>query len=532
MNFTLKQGSWLWVSGLAVLLVVGPFLAVAIALAGQVAAIDWSLLLEDAYLRSVIWFSIWQASLSTLLSVGLALPLARALARRHFAGRDLLLRVFSVALVVPAIVAVFGLVVVHGRQGWVNELLRFLDLSSGSYLYGLIGILLAHVFFNLPLATRIVLQRMETIEPESWRLASQLGMSSWQHWRVLEWPHIRAVLAPVAALIFALCFTSFAIVMSLGGGPRATTLEVAIYQAVRLDFDLPLATQLSLVQLLLCGIILWLGLRLGRPTDISHSLGMSVERPDTRAIVGKALDVLFILLGLVLVVLPLSGVVLAGINDHWLQVLGDQQLWMAAWNSLWVAMSAAFLCLFMAWGLLLMQRHTRHRWPWSAALIDALGMMTLVVPALVLGTGLFLALRNWVDVMAINLYLVLLVNSVLGLPFMLRVLTTPYLQLAQQHDRLCSSLGVSGWYRLRHIEWPVLRPAMGLGLAIVAAFSVGDLGVVALFGTPDVKTLPLLMYQRLGSYQADAAAVTAVMLLALCLLVFVLLEKGIGSRRA
>ena len=182
MNFTRKHGSWVWISGLALVLVVGPLLAVAMALAGQVAAIDWSILFEDAYLRSVIWFSIWQASLSTLLSVGLALPLARALARRHFSGRGLLLRVFSVALVVPAIVAVFGLVVVHGRQGWVNELLRFLDWSSGSYLYGLLGILLAHVFFNLPLATRIILQRMETIEPESWRLASQLGMSSWQHW--------------------------------------------------------------------------------------------------------------------------------------------------------------------------------------------------------------------------------------------------------------------------------------------------------------------------------------------------------------
>jgi thiamine transport system permease protein len=71
-----------------------------------------------------------------------------------------------------------------------------------------------------------------------------------------------------------------------------------------------------------------------------------------------------------------------------------------------------------------------------------------------------------------------------------------------------------------------------LGLAIVAAFSVGDLGVMALFGTPDVKTLPLLMYQRLGSYQAAAAAVTALVLLTLCLLVFVGLEKIVGKRRA
>ncbi|MDP6166220.1 MAG: thiamine/thiamine pyrophosphate ABC transporter permease [Gammaproteobacteria bacterium] len=527
-----RHHAWLGFSLIALGLIVGPFVVVVFALSGQFAAIDWSLLATDAYLRAVIWFSIWQAALSTVLSVGLALPLARALARRQFVGRGLLLRVFSVALVIPPIVAVYGLVVVHGRQGWVNELLRYLDLSSGSYLYGLVGILLAHVFFNLPLATRIVLQRMESIEPESWRLASQLGMSSWQHWRLLEWPHIRSVLAPLAALIFALCFTSFAIIMSLGGGPRATTLEVAIYQAVRLDFDLPLATQLSLVQLVLCSFIVWLGLRLGRPAEISHSIGVHVVRPDIGSWQSKLADVLLLLLGLVLIVLPLSGVILAGLNGHWGQVLGDAQLWLAAWNSLWVAVCAAALCLFMAWGLLLMRRHTQERWPWVAAVLESVGMLTLVMPALVLGTGLFLALRLWVDVFAINLYLVLLVNSILGLPFMLRVLTAPYLQLARQHDRLCTSLDISGWHRLRQIEWPLLKPAIGLGLAIVAAFCVGDLGVVALFGTPDIKTLPLLMYQRLGSYQADAAAVTAVVLLALCLLVFVMMEKGVGGRRA
>ena len=532
MNLAVKHYHWFWLSGLALLLVLLPFLTALGALGSYMGAIDWQLLRTDPYLRGVIWFSLWQALLSTLISVGLAVPLARALARRHFPGRDLLLQIFSVALVVPAIVAVFGLVVVHGRQGWVNGLLTSLDWSSGSYLYGLTGILLAHVFFNLPLATRIILQRMQSVPPESWRLAQQLGMSSWQHWRLLEWPHVRMVLAPVAALVFALCFTSFAVVMSLGGGPKATTLEVAIYQAVRLDFDLPLATQLSLVQLLLCGLILWLGIRLGRPTVINPSLGLKVTRPDTDHWLGKVIDSIFLLVGLLLVVLPLTGVILAGFNDHWWQVLADQQLWLAAWNSLWVALSAALLCLFMAWGLLLMRRHTQQRWPWMAAVIESLGMVTLVVPALVLGTGLFLALRHWVDVFAINLYLVMLINSVLGLPFMLRVLTEPYMQLAQQHDRLCMSLNMQGWQRWRWLEWPVLRPAMGLGLAIVAAFSVGDLGVVALFGTPDVKTLPLLMYQRLGSYQAAAAAVTALVLLTLCLLVFVGLEKCVGRRRA
>jgi thiamine transport system permease protein len=48
--------------------------------------------------------------------------------------------------------------------------------------------------------------------------------------------------------VFAICLTSFAVALTLGGGPRATTLELAIYQAVRFEFDLAHAAGLALVQ--------------------------------------------------------------------------------------------------------------------------------------------------------------------------------------------------------------------------------------------------------------------------------------------
>ena len=525
----LQHKRWMLLSYLALLCVLGPFALALSALLGQAPYISLQPLIDDAYIQKVIVFTFWQASLSTLLSVLLALPLARALARRQFLGKALLLRVLSIAIVVPPIVAVFGLVVVHGRQGWVNGLLEQFGWYQGSYLYGLVGILLAHVFFNMPLATRILLQRMDAISAEQWRLADQLGMTSWQHWQFIEWPQVRPVLAPLVALIFALCFTSFAIVMSLGGGPQATTLEVAIYQAVRLDFDLPLASLLSLVQLFLCGIILWVGIRLGQPVALFNSHMRFYQRPDSRSKLGKWWDGSITSVALVLVMLPLTGIVLAGVNSQWLHVLNDSQLWKATWNSIWVALCAALLCLFMAWGLLLMRRHTYKQWPAGHWLIESIGMLTLVMPALVLGVGLFLALRQWVNVFSINLPLVIIVNAVLGLPFMLRILSAPYMQVEQQQGRLCQSLGIFGWHRLRCIEWPLLRAPIGLGLAIVAAFSVGDLGVIALFGAPDIKTLPLLMYQRLGSYQADSAAVTAFVLIIVCLAVFTALEKLVGQ---
>jgi len=178
---------------------------------------------------------------------------------------------------------------------------------------------------------------------------------------------------------------------------------------------------------------------------------------------------------------------------------------------------------------LLAQRHWRKRYASAALAVEWMGSVILVVPPLVLATGLFIGLSPHVNVFAINLYIVVLVNALMGLPYMLRVLSVAYLKIGTDYDRLCSSLGVQGWHRLRHVEWPILRKPVGLALALVAAMSAGDLGVVALFGSPDIQTLPLLMYQRLGSYQSDAAGVTAVVLLGLCLVIFVILERLLGG---
>jgi thiamine transport system permease protein len=104
------------------------------------------------------------------------------------------------------------------------------------------------------------------------------------------------------------------------------------------------------------------------------------------------------------------------------------------------------------------------------------------------------------------------------------------MRAGEQHDRLCASLGIAGWNRLRLVEWPLLRPQVATALAITAAFAVGDLGIIALFGTQETATLPLLLYQRMAAYQLDAAAVTALVLAILCFGLFGIIEWGVGGR--
>ena len=197
-------------------------------------------------------FTLIQASLSALLSIMLAIPVARALARSQFWGRQWLILMLGAPFILPTLVAILGLIAVFGQRGLLNGALTSLGFESIS-IYGLQGVLLAHVFFNLPLATRMILLGWVSLPAERIRLAQSLNLTPWQRFCVIEWPMLRAVLPSTAAVIFIICLSSFAVALTLGGGPKSTTIELAIYQAIRFEFDFALAASLGLVQLLLSG---------------------------------------------------------------------------------------------------------------------------------------------------------------------------------------------------------------------------------------------------------------------------------------
>ncbi len=222
---------------------------------------------------SALRFTVVQALISAALSVALAVPAARALARRRFPGRRALVALLGAPFLLPSVVAVFGIIAIWGRSGVVSRGLEGAGLP-GLDIYGLTGVVLAHVFFNLPLVTRLVLQGWVAIPAEQFRLAAQLGFRPADVFRRIEAPMLRGVLPGAFVLVFLLCMTSFAVALILGGGPRATTVELAIYQAIRFDFDLGRAAWLALIQ--------FGALRVGGGGGASAGRRCRVRQRDTR----------------------------------------------------------------------------------------------------------------------------------------------------------------------------------------------------------------------------------------------------------
>lgn len=482
--------------------------------------LQWRAWFTDDYLQHLILFSFGQALLSTVLSIFFGLLLARALFYKPFLGKKWLLKLMSLTFVLPALVAIFGLIGIYGSSGWLAWLANLFGMSWQGHIYGLSGILIAHLFFNIPLAAQLFLQSLQSIPYQQRQLAAQLNLQGWQFVKLVEWPAFRQQCLPTFSLIFMLCFTSFTVVLTLGGGPQYTTLETAIYQAILFEFDLPKAVLFAMLQFVFCLVLFSLTSRFSpsNQNGLSNS-NIWFEKPKSAV---KIFHILVLLVFVFFLFSPVLNILISALSSsNLLTVWHNSQLWRALGYSLSIAPLSALLALTMAIALLLLSRRLEwlHYQKISQFIINA-GMVILAIPILVLAMGLFLLLQDR-DFSNIDLFIIVVFcNALSAMPFVLRILSAPFHNNMRYYENLCNSLGIVGWQRFYLIEWKTLRAPLRYAFALGLALSLGDFTAIALFGNQEFTSLPHLLYQQLGNYRNQDAAVTAGILLLLCGILF------------
>ncbi len=467
-------------------------------------------------------FTVLQALVSGLISIAVAIPAARALARRRFPGRQFMVTLLGAPFILPNIVAVLGILAVWGRSGYISD---FLAALGGSRLdiYGFTGVVLAHVFFNIPLATRLILQGWVSIPAEHFRLAAQLNMSSHDIHVQLERPMLRGIVPGAFLLVFLLCITSFAAALALGGGPKATTLEVAIYQALRFDFNLSKAALLALVQFGLCASVAAVTIVIATPADFSVGLDREPMRWDGREWWNRIFDRIILIAVAMFLFAPLVSILIKGVPP--LLRLPDQ-VWPAAFNSLTVALASAALAILLSLALSFLIVRLSPRRRRTSQAMEAMGFLTLAASPFVIGTGLFILINPFADPFALALPVTALINAAMSLPFALRIVLPALIRAERNYGRLADSIGMSGFGRFRLAIWPRIQRQVGFAAGLSAALSMGDLGVIALFAPPDISTLPLTMYRLMAAYRLEAAGGVALLLVSLSLFLFWLFDRG------
>jgi thiamine transport system permease protein len=472
--------------------------------------------LTDPITREVLWFTVWQAAVSTLLTLVAALPASYVLGRYDFRGRELVRAVVIVPFVLPTVVVALALLAVLPD-----------GLDRGAF-----AILVAHVFFNVAVVVRIVSTFWAGLDRRVSDAAATLGAGPWRRLREVTLPLLAPSLAAAAAIVFLFSFTSFGVVLILGG-PGTATLEAEIYsQAVR-AFDLHAAAVLSLVQLVCIGATVAVALRLERRLAVRRGVGREqdvLRRPGTareRAVVVVSVGSLGLFLGL-----PLAAIVersLAVGDGHGLEAYRALarptasllvEPWHAILNSV-VYAGAATATAVLVGGLAAFAVAGRS----GGRLLDGLLMLPLGASAVMLGFGFVIAFdEGWLDFRSAP-WLVPVVQALVAIPFVVRIVVPTLRAIDVRQREAAALLGASPGQVRREIDLRIAARALAVAAGFAFAISLGEFGATVFLARPDNPTLPVAVFRFLGRpgelniAQAYALAVILMVVAALSVLV-------------
>jgi thiamine transport system permease protein len=499
-------------------------------------------LVTQSYYAQVVWFTLWQATVSTLLTLLLGLPAAYVFARYEFRGKALLRALTTIPFVLPTMVVATAFTSLLGPRGRLNAVLMAMlglrappvDIQQTIWL-----ILLAHVFYNVTIIIRMVGGFWANLDPRQADAARVLGAGRWQVLREITLPLLGPAIFAAALLVFLFCFTSFGVILILGG-PRFATLEVEIYrQAVHL-FHLPLAAALAIVQMIFTFLVMVvytrLQARLTVPVELRprRSTQISPVRWRDRGMVAFCLGGLLLLLLAPLVALAERSFTLGGGMgmDYYRELFVNrtQSIFFvppaeAIRNSLLYAAATVILAVLIGTisGYLLAPSQRRGR-----ALLDPLFMLPLGTSAVTLGFGYIIAL----DEPPLNLrtlpVLVVLAHTLVAFPFVVRTIL-PVLRGMNPHLREAAAvLGASPRRVLWQVDLPLLFRPLLVGAVFAFTISMGEFGATVLIARPEFPTMPVAIYRFLGQpglLNYGQALAMSTLLMAVCTAGFLLIER-------
>ena len=473
----------------------------------------FSAVASRASLRGAIWFTVWQAVASTLLTLVVAMPAAYVFARFSFPGKSFFRAAITVPFVLPTVVVGAAYLALLGPTGPLG-----IDLRQTIW-----AILIAHVFYNYAVVVRTVGGLWAHLDPRLEEAARMLGASRWRTFREVSLPLLRPAIAAAASIVFLFTFTSFGVVLILGGFSYST-IEVEIWRQTTAFLDLPIAGALAALQLVGISAILVAYSRYQERRTVEQQLRPVVEvaRPPRGrregALVWGVLGFTGLFLGAPLAVLVGRSLRVGdGYGFDAYRSLGEASATLvppieAIGNSAIFAATAMAIALIvgtMAATLIAYHRSAISRW------FDVLLMLPLGTSAVTIGFGFLVALDTPIDLRTAPI-LVPIAHALVAIPFVVRT-EVPVMRSVRTRLREAGAvLGAPPGRVWREIDLPLIFRAMLVGAGFAFALSLGEFGATSFIARPDAPTLPIAIFRLLS--RAGAANFTQAMALSTILM--------------
>ena len=499
------------------------------------------------YLR-IIGFTLLQAALSTLFAVALGLPGAYFLSHVTFPGKRFLKALATVPFVLPPILVVLGFILVFGNNGFINRALMEItgrETPPLKILYSLGAIILAHGFYNFPIAMRVIGGVWERRSLKSIEAARTLGAGRFAVFRTVTLPQILPGVLASSLLIFLFCYLSFAVILVLGGGPEYTTVEVEIYRLAKFSLDFRTAGALAVIQSLIAGTVLAVYSRLQKresPGDLQQELPPMRMFKNLPFVSRSGLSVYGVIVTVV-VLLPLFAVVVrsffaraswtgeAELTLKWYRTLfaaPSSTVSMAAntgralGNTLILGLVCAFFSVLTGTTAAYAVRTGRFR-----GLSTIIFMLPMGISTVMLGFG-YLRIAHFLGGGFVPWLFIVAAHTVIAYPFVYRTVQSILSRMSVSLTDAARTLGASRFQAFRTVDLPLMKNGLVAGGAFAFALSAGEMNATIMIAPEGFLTAPLAVYRLIGSYNFFGACALGSFLVLMCLGAFYLIDRLSG----
>ncbi len=202
---------------------------------------------------------------------------------------------------------------------------------------------------------------------------------------------------------------------------------------------------------------------------------------------------------------------------QWDYVFRSTDIVLAIVTSYALASVATLLAFIVA----LPMAYAMGRWAFRGKeAVRILMLLPLVMPGMVV--ALFLSrVFNFFGLVQ-TFHGLVIAHTLLGLPYMARLLSTSFEAIPAQVSDAASNLGASELVKLRTIYLPLVRPGIFAGAIFTFIASLEEFSLTYVIGTPDYQTIPTILFSFLGQrfVRTQASVVSLVLLIPSLALLF------------
>jgi len=480
------------------------------------------------------------------------LPAAWLFAKFDFPGRKGLRAISLLPFILPTVVVAAAFNTLIGPQGWINQaLMALFNLSAPplKLLNSLPAILLAHVFYNTSIIIRIVSSSWSRLNPRLEQASRMLGATSWQTFTRVTLPLLLPSLLSASLLVFLFDFTSFGVVLMLGG-PQFSTIEVEIYNQAMNRFNLPVAGLLSVIQLGITLLVTLLQSRVNTPR-----YGKAALNPEKSALSrpAKGWQKIFVIFMVVSLILLFAVPVLSLITRSFVTLEADRGqrgevaigLTLRYYRELFQNRSGSIfyvppihairnsllysgVTILIAGLLGTLTAYAMARRARFNKFLEPLFMLPLGASAVTLGLGFLLIFNRppWAN--STFPLLIPIAHSLIALPFVVRTMLPAIRGIPESLREASRSLGANPLQVLLKVDLPILLRSLLVSLVFVFTISLGEFGASSFLSNPHAPTIPVAIYRYIsqpGALNYGQALAMSSLLLLVCGLGSLLIEK-------